>query len=273
MKIGVISDLHISDGDENQIIDNLTRVGLEKEIDLLLIAGDISEDVYRTIAYVEQLNKSLKTLYVPGNHDLWNRYNKLSTSEIYQLYLNDENCIVNQAYSINDDVEVLGHIGWYDYSLGDTTEYSVQELDEMTIQGRTWNDKNYINWEQSNKQVCNEFDDQLAKLITANHKQKIILTHMISNPGFKVLFDETRKNKGFFNSFLGSDKLYQLTKDKRVTHAVSGHVHYRKTICDNQTEYICPCLGSKNEWKRYDKSIDSYSQIEKCIQVINVDSD
>lgn len=270
MRIGAISDLHVKTVDNFDIINNLIKVSQQEQLDLLIIAGDISEDVSETIKHVNKLNTVVRTLYVPGNHDLWNRNNQLATKEIYNRYLADPNCLLGSPFVVNPELEIVGHIGWYDYSLGDTERYSNSQLDTMTIDNRTWNDKNYINWNLPNPQVCKQFDNQLETLITANDKQKIVVTHMISNPGFKVIFDEVRKNKSFFNSFLGSDKLYRLTLDSRVSHAICGHVHYRKTITDNQTDYICRCLGDANEWSRYSQSIDCYSQIKSCLYTFTV---
>lgn len=265
MKIGAISDLHIKDEESQQFIETLTDVCLSKRLDLLLIAGDISEDVNLTIKYIEQINTRIKCLYVPGNHDLWNRYNQLAIGEIYQMFENDENCLLGKIYNLSDEYDLVGHIGWYDYSLGDIANFNQTELDRMSIEDRTWNDKHYNSWTDNNKLVCNQIDDQIERLLKMSRRKKILITHMISNPGFKVMFDEVRNHKGFFNSYLGSERLYQMTKNNNITHAICGHVHYRKTIVDNQVIYVCPCLGSAGEWGRYAPNTTTKYQLEQCL--------
>lgn len=270
MKIGAISDLHIKDEESSYFLEQISDVCSKKEIDLLLIAGDISEDARLTIDYVQRLNKKVKTLYVPGNHDLWNKGNKMSTKEIYELFKRDQNCLLNKSYELTAELEIIGHIGWYDYSLGDEEQYSTLEFDSMVIDDRMWKDKKYVSWTGNNQFVCNTIDSEIETLINSNDKQKILVTHMISNPGFKVLFDESRSNKGFFNGFLGSDKLYRLTGNDLVTHAICGHVHYRKTIIENQTEYICMCLGNESEWSKYLKSPSLREQLKQCMYTFEI---
>lgn len=270
MRIGTVSDLHIKPQNSSEFITTLITVCNNQQLDLLLIAGDISEDVNLTIDYINQINQSIDCLYVPGNHDLWNRYNNLTTKQIYELYDNHQYCLLAKSKSITTDVEVVGHIGWYDYSLGDSHLYSESELDSMTIDGRTWNDKNFISWTENNREVASMIDDQIESLLTANQKQKILLTHMISNPGFKVMFDERRNHKGFFNSYLGTERLYHLTKGNNLSHAISGHVHYRKTIVDNQVKYICSCLGGSGEWSSYSADTSLSHQLTEAIYIFEI---
>lgn len=75
MKIGVIADLHIDRHNRLKPLDylkTLIEVVKSKNIDILLIAGDISNDFKLTSHFIEQLTQNLDTLvrFVPGNHDL-----------------------------------------------------------------------------------------------------------------------------------------------------------------------------------------------------------
>ncbi len=270
MKIGTISDLHLSRNEIDDYASKLVAVAINKQIDLLLIAGDISEDVIVTKKFIKKVNESLKTLYVPGNHDMWNNLNTLTTAQINEMYTLDANCLLNKKYEVNEQYTIIGHIGWYDYSLGAVDKYTTEQFDTMTIDKRTWRDKNYNEWTEDNINKCYEINNQIEQLINSTNKNIILLTHMISNPNFKVLFDEKRKNKGFFNAFLGSDKLYRLTFDHKIKYAICGHVHYRKQICENQTKYICPCLGTKSEWTNYDNDITLENQIDNCLVVFEI---
>ncbi len=166
-----------------------------------------------------------------------------------------------------DDV---GHVGWYDYSFGDTDTYSIAELDSMTINERTWNDKHYVDFGINNKQMCDLFNAQLEGLIRSTGGRKILLTHMISHPGFKVENDPLRKNEGFFNSFIGSEGLYKISQDDNIEYVICGHVHYRKALQEGNRLYICPCLGTEKEWSRYLADTSIEAQLEHAIHVITI---
>ncbi len=270
MRIATIADLHLSDNNANLIIEGLWKYVRNNNIDLILIAGDISEDVYKTIEYVNLISTKVLVRYIPGNHDLWNKYNQLDTKEIFQMYLADPNCLLMKTGLTETGMEIVGHIGWYDYSFGDTDTYSIDQLDAMTKGSRTWNDKHYIDFGVSNSKMSDLFNAQLEGLIKSTGGQKILLTHMVSHPGFKVDNDPTRSDEGFFNSFIGSEGLYQLSKDEKIEYVICGHVHYRKTIVEDNRLYICPCLGTEREWSKYSSDTSIDSQLEHAIQVIDV---
>lgn len=270
MRIATIADLHLNDNNAMSIIEGLWNYSANNDIDLLLIAGDISEDVHRTIEYVNIISAKVPVRYVPGNHDLWNKYNNMETKDIFQMYLADPNCLLMTTGLTKAGVEIIGHIGWYDYSLGDTSKYSIDELDSMTINERTWNDKHYVDFGINNKQMCDLFNAQLEGLIRSTGGKKILLTHMISHPGFKVENDPFRKNEGFFNSFIGSEGLYKISQDDNIEYVICGHVHYRKTIQEGNRLYICPCLGTEKEWSRYLADTSIEAQLEHAIQVITL---
>lgn len=76
MKIGAISDLHIDRHPKlnaQHYLDTLVDVVIKREIELLVIAGDISNDYRQVIQFINDLKEMLNIpiLFVPGNHDLW----------------------------------------------------------------------------------------------------------------------------------------------------------------------------------------------------------
>lgn len=268
MKIGCISDLHIRENEYNTYANEIIKYCKNEEIDLLLIAGDIGENAEMTVQWIKHLNVMLNVKYVPGNHDLWNRSSGLTSEESYQLYLEDDNCLLNKSIDITDEFCIVGHVGWYDYSYGQNYNYS--EFDLMSINHRKWNDIKYIDFEQSNFDICNKFNDEIEGLIKDSEKDIILMTHMISHPNFKVLYDSKRDNIDYFNAFLGSDKLHTLTLNEKVKYAISGHVHYRQSLVQDGCKYILPCLCSTNEWSNFNNYTDLPTQLKETIQLIEV---
>ena len=265
MKVAFISDIHINVSSAFPVLETLLTVVKENEADLLLIAGDISENYAETIAAVNSLNKVVKTLYVPGNHDLWRVEGEdKSNVDIYHIYSSDSNCLVNNSILI-EDVVFIGDAGWYDYSLA-SKDYSLDELDKMSINGRTWQDKIKNSFTKDNVRVCeymlNKLEAQLIKYESV--KKKVVLTHMLPIKEFCV--PDSIQDWSYFNAFLGSIRFKELFDRYSVTLSVSGHVHYRKSTVINKTTYICPCLGYGREWKLTDvDENDVRAQIEDAI--------
>ncbi len=240
MKIYTLSDIHINETSYAMFIEAFKK--LDFEIELLLIAGDISNDHQLSIKFIKELNQIIKTYYVPGNHDFYNS-SLIGSHEVFKLFENDENCLLNKRIKLNEDYDLVGHIGWYDYSYGDSLMYSTKEFDTMTIDNRSWNDINYIDFGVDNQTLSAKFNDQIESLLSMSDRKTILITHMLSNPRFKTIVDPNRGSIGFYNAFLGSNDLYLMTKNYNVSHAICGHVHYRIELFEDNIQYVCPCLN------------------------------
>ena len=80
MKIGILSDIHIDESPDGTIVDAIIQAVREAAPSLLLMPGDFScgwRSSLEAIARIED-GTGLRVLFVPGNHDLWN---KLSPDE------------------------------------------------------------------------------------------------------------------------------------------------------------------------------------------------
>lgn len=86
MKLGVISDLHI---DRHQTYSSeiylkyLIEVIEKARVSLIIIAGDISNNSERTLAFINQLDAAItaQVAFVPGNHDIWRNKEDTTTTE------------------------------------------------------------------------------------------------------------------------------------------------------------------------------------------------
>lgn len=255
MKIAVISDLHL---DVNQAFPVLERLGemlSTERANLVLVAGDITECADVSIDAMDLFAEfcGCPVYYVPGNHDLWSEdLSKWTTEEIYQSFVDDERCLAGKTRIIRcktGDFALVGDIGWYDYSFANE-QFGQSELEQMSHDGRTWQDKLKNEWTKDN---CGRNEIQLQRLEDrlkeAEGLPVIAVTHMIPIREFCV--PEEREMWKYFNAFLGSEKLGELFETYNVAVSVSGHVHYRKEAVHGNTRYICPCLGYHKEWKLY----------------------
>lgn len=231
----------------------------QSEVELLLIAGDISNDYQRSLDFLHQLEQvsSCKVLFVPGNHDYWSKDNNVTdTYKIYEAFKADSTSILEKPYVINDEWAVVGNSGWYNHSFG-SSQFSDEQFSEMTYKGRTWQDKIFVHWGASNQEMHQWFYNKIEKDVQAvSGRQIILMTHMVTHPHFIVPMPHELFS--YFNAFIGSSEYKKMYETYNIKVSVMGHVHYRKQWIENDVKYICACLGNCNEWRTKDpvKEID-----------------
>ena len=265
MLYAVISDIHIDINKEYDVINPLIHRISQSSASALLIAGDISDDYKITIDTVAFIKKQLgiPVYYVPGNHDMWSEnFKKTSTESIYDAFKQDSNCLLHGSVMLDEDTTLIGDIGWYDYSFG-STKFSKDDFERMNYMDRTWQDKLKNQWTVNNlarsRKVLKDLEDQLKQVKT---KRIIVMTHMVPIKEFTV--ENPNDMWEYFNAFLGSSKLHELYRKYNVTHAICGHIHYRKSIIKDGITYICPCLNYATEWGVK----DSEKEIKESLQWI-----
>lgn len=268
MKIGIISDIHLDINSDFDIISALDEVSRQQNCDMVLIAGDIHSNAYKTVESIEKLNSlgSIVYKYVPGNHDLWNdNIDIKSTDDIYKIFLNDKNCLCKNPVELDNWV-IVGDVGWYDYSFGNSDIYTFEEFEKMKLDDKTWQDSIKNCWTKNNKSRTLKSLNSLEILLEKyKNKNKIVVTHMLPVKEFCV--NDGRVMWQYFNAFLGSSAYEELYKKYNVNYAVCGHVHYRKTIEKNKTVYMCRCLNYHKEWQG---EADAKLQIEKAMDYIQI---
>ncbi|CDR66830.1 metallophosphoesterase [Staphylococcus schweitzeri] len=268
MKVGVIADLHIDRHNRLKpvnYLNTLIEAVKSKNIDILLIAGDISNDFKLTSHFIEQLTQNLDTLvrFVPGNHDLWNTEDT-STQETWDSYKSMSQCLVGQPNIINDEWAIVGHTAWYDYSYA-AKRFSLEQLQKGKYYGATWQDKERISWGISDQTLSKQAVEEVYKDIKKVGNRRIILvTHVVTHPEFVVpmphrIFD-------FYNAYIGTSDFNDLYDTFDIPYSVMGHVHFRKSIVDNGRHYICPCLGYPRQWR----TEDIYQEIIETMQIIEI---
>lgn len=255
MKIGVLSDLHIDTNKKKLIGKEAFSEIVSKQInyqniDLMLIAGDISSDYLVSQQFLDEVTdkSGIPVLFVPGNHDFWSIKNgETDTKKIYQFFKKQTNSLLNKPYILNDEWAIVGNAGWYDHGYADQTKYTQAEFNEMKLRSGMWQDKRYVHWGEENKETAQWMLNKIESDLQSVGERKIILmTHVVTHPKFVVSLPH--KIYDYFNAFLGSSSYERLYQTYPIAYSIMGHVHYRKTLVDNKVNYICACLGGSKHW-------------------------
>lgn len=248
MRIGTISDLHIDRTSQYSIEDFISGLVQElrmRAVDILLIAGDISNDHQKSYDFIKRLKTEGVTVYfVPGNHDFWSDE---AADDILNFFISKAECLIAAPLILNDEWAVAGHCGWYNYAYG-SSKFTDEQFERGKYKGSTWQDKVRLNWQTSDKVVSRRFAAQLKEDIAQLGSRKIIMmTHIVSHPGFTVpmpnrIFD-------FYNAYIGTSDLDAIYQTADIRYSIMGHVHFRSIFKEADTTYICPCLGYTREWR------------------------
>ncbi len=269
MKIAVLSDIHFdinyseTDSLEKALILKLKR----DQPDYFIIAGDLSNDYNKTLYHLEKIqnDSGITTVFVPGNHDLWNIENtEKSTAFIYERLRDFEGNICGTPLQLNEDWVIIGDTFWYDYSFADK-QFTYEELKSGKYAERNWKDKEYIAWGMDDVSVTNHFKKKVENQIL-KHKNKhiILVSHMLTHHEFTVKDRELWK---YFNGYLGSTAYTKLIQaHDNIRFAIMGHVHYRKQIEEQGVVYLCNCLNYRKEWQ-YERATDELELAMKVIEI------
>lgn len=277
MKIGVISDIHIDEQkDEMEFEEIFAQCINESEADVILIAGDISEYYKRSLNFIKRLRGKIHAgiYFCPGNHDLWSKYEpEIHADDITAcMREEDEGFLQNDAVFLTENTVLISGCGWYDYSFSSPGMFTVEEMRRKNYMGRQWRDGIYASHGKNDEDVNSEWNSGLLKLVNDYKDYNVIfMTHMVNHPAFLVSENhEKYKMFQYFNGFLGSQGLYEITKKRNIKYAISGHVHFRKNVTENGTCYMCRCLGYPDEFKLFGAALDLKSQIDNSFGFIRL---
>lgn len=270
MRIGTISDLHIdrpSDYTETEYAETLTSLAEDQHLDVLLIAGDISNDYRKSYQFVQEMKRrtNKEVLFIPGNHDYWNVDEK-KTHEIHEFFMQQPECLMGHPYIINDDWAIVGNSGWYDYTFA-SSEYTTERLERRRFKGATWQDKVHVDWGMSDIEVSHKAAEMAEKDLQKVEDKKIILvTHVVTDPSFRVPMPHRIFN--YFNAFIGTSDFQPLFQKYNIRYSLMGHVHFRGETEKDGIEFACVSLGYFREWRT--KNI--YHEMSHALNVIEIDS-
>lgn len=259
--LGVISDLHIDNNARNlqkgetfEVL--LANLLIEREVDTLLMAGDVSNNYLKTQAFIEEVEdrSGVEILFVPGNHDFWQKEPTEGQAwDIYDFFQKQSQSLIAKPRHLSDEWAIVGNPGWYDYEYADLEKYDLDELAKRRLRFGDWNDKHYVNFGESDRTVSRKMKEQLEQdLKSVGDKKIILMTHVATHSQFVV--PTPHRLYSYMNAFLGAKSYEELYKNKGydIQYNIMGHVHFQQRYYSDQCLHMMACLGNRRHWLNKD---------------------
>ena len=272
MKLGVLSDLHIDRHHTYQpemYLQYVVEVVEQAELNLLIIAGDISNDHEKTLAFINQLDASIsaQVAFVPGNHDIWRKSNaSMTTNAILNIYRQHPLCLMHAPIILGEWC-IVGHMGWFDYTYANS-RFDDEKLQRGKHYGATWQDLVHTDFTDDAKERAMCYAHEVNRQLKQHQEKKIILvTHFVTHPQFLV--STPHRVFEFFNGFIGTQSFDMLFRQYDIRFSIMGHVHFRKVVNEEKTSYIAACLGYPREWQ----TLNLKTELKQTLRVFDIEKE
>lgn len=275
MKIAFISDLHVDNAPRSfPLVECLAAHLTAIQPDVFIIAGDIAANTRlfeRTLNQFSQLPAA--KLLVAGNHDIWvdspeslrqGIHSTLKYTEIIP-----ELCSRNGFIALGGDPHIIngvgfaGTIGWYDYTLRNTSYddvFSLETYRNKQYSDRfTWNDLKFAHWmdgrgkrRKGDEEVAREteasLERQLADLQRQGITRTVVVTHHL--PFREMVFYPNCLPFDFFSAYMGSEGLGKvIASHHSVRQVICGHSHIKSSLPMGGLLAMKSPLGYYREWR------------------------
>jgi predicted MPP superfamily phosphohydrolase len=238
LRLAFTSDLHIDHHPE--VVDLVAARAREAEVDVLVVAGDVSSREPRVADALDRLADEVpRVAFVPGNHDLWVRDGDPDSRERYEETIPalcaraGVVCLTEGPIDVGG-VTLVGQTGWYDYSLADpalgipASDYRRGRFGKLL-----WTDKQLIRWPGLDDEALTAWmTERLARDLAAAPRDRpaVVVTHMLP---FVELATSRPLPWGFVRGFLGATSLGRAIADAvasglEVAQVISGHTHFAR---------------------------------------------
>lgn len=252
MRIAFIADIHYDLQTTYTKFDFFKTIKLvcqSKKADLLVVAGDISNNSILTIRFLEELQDFLgfPTYFVPGNHDFWSE--KQDAWELLECYQRHPQCLMHESILLQEDWLLIGTCAWYNH-YANNGRHCKTFLDKGYYQGYHWMDKKKIHWGKDDPSMSQYFCEQVEKELRTYRADNIILvTHMVTVPELQIPADsEFQEDIDYFNAYISTNDFDKIYRDFPIRYSFMGHVHSRQFCCRDQIQFYTCCLGTAREW-------------------------
>ncbi|AIM63506.1 metallophosphoesterase [Weissella ceti] len=260
--LGFISDLHfdINKIDDETAVNVLISVIKRHDLDVLVLVGDTYNDFTRTQQLVQEISDrhdNVQVFFVAGNHDMGRNVSAAELEETYPHYLHKRYVDLP-----NSNIRLIGHNGWYDYSLSPT----VSEEAGWAFHNGLYFDR-VIPQNESDLARTDKGLDEMAKLLQqaqADQKEVIFATHFVPIKDDLHVSEDLRLQ--LVNAMMGSKRVGELLQaQKNVRAVVFGHQHVNPPIrYYDDVPYVNVALGIKKRHQEW-LNIDLMTAIEeKC---------
>lgn len=242
MRVFAISDLHVDYQRNFSWVGNLSKAEFQE--DVLLIAGDISDDLRLLQDTMDILRSRFRAVfYTPGNHDLWTVPKRIECSldKFYHVLEMARNSGLQTSPEVIEGIHFVPLFSWYDYTFG----CPGQEL------RNSWIDYQRVRWPQEYNDVSiakyfSELNERFLDIRDTERKSKVIsMSHFV--PSIKVLPTFIPRKFDFLHPVLGSKILGEQVATLRPDVHVYGHSHVNQTTEINGVRFVNQALGYPNE--------------------------
>jgi predicted phosphodiesterase len=234
MKYDVGSDIHVDINSSQPLaFEDLKQDGS----DVLVLAGDISNDARYTAYIIEEAAKVYDdVVFVDGNHEHYSSYDLGMTVEDGMKFLSDlsdENPNIHfldgKRTFQKEGVLFVGANGWYDFKLA-PKQYTRDKI--IHCWNTEMNDSKYIQFNMQPDDLARLQADLIRQQVgraqnDASVEKIVVITHTLSNPkGIKYTGNPTwdMLNGAYGNSCMHD--VFQEDTNGKILHAICGHTHY-----------------------------------------------
>lgn len=222
MRVFAVSDVHVDYAENLDWVLQLSQQDYQE--DILILAGDISDDMDLLAQVFESLNGKFKALlFVPGNHELWvqNEGHDCSLEKFEAINSLATRHGVHTSLFEWGDISFVPLLSWYDFSFGDPDRHLK----------RAWRDFRACRWPAhliDSNAVTEFFHQKNVSLLDTENKTVISYSHFL--PRIDVMPDRIPAERRRVYPVLGSVGLGEQIKRLKPDIHVYGHSHVNQSI-------------------------------------------
>lgn len=251
MRVFAVSDIHLDYPENQRWLLDLSAFDFQS--DILILAGDVTDNLALLSYCFEVLvQKFLKVLFVPGNHELWvNRVGTREASNISSLEKHNKvvklaigHGIVTEPYTI-EKVTIVPLQSWYDYSFGEPCE----KLKEV------WADFRFCSWPNNMHalDVTHYFLEQNQNYLNESNQTLISFSHFL--PRIDLMPSFVPQKYQYLYPAFGSQLLETQIRQLQPDIHVYGHSHLNTHQTLDNIVYINNAFGYPSEGRIAKKTL------------------
>lgn len=281
MRIGFLSDLHCERW-RTDLVGLLAGVAERRELDYLVLSGDIAAGADAALRFCERLDAAMTTRLriVAGNHDLYvPDYKNLTPAQIRaESAAFYARITYESAYSlllhpiITPQWFITGLGGWYDYSFArGYPDVDVERLSRSRVARWLWSDNAQVrggcfDYRIDKARVEEDIRTLRAALTCseASGRRTCVVTHMLPTRALAA-----RLPIPYYSHFvhlLGSERYRALYEEMGVSLSISGHTHLPMRRCISGVRYVNVSIPSRALWRH---PFAPEKEIERVMLVLN----
>ena len=259
--IDVVSDLHIDQWSPNYNnkypcgkISNHPHKFKKTDAKILVVAGDVSDDLELTIKYLNEISEYYeKILFVDGNHEHVTAYPELfSREEIYTKIRSKKIIYLPKTpYRVKNTI-FIGASGWWDYD-----NFSSEETEKNTEYFKYWIKK--FSRKQNIDFIMNVIERSTLEFNLLENLLKkyennptidniVIVTHTVPKREYCYL------EQHHTSATQHNTKFDKLLKYKKISHWIFGHAH-NSTDEKNDIHFISNPRGRPEDYNRIEYDV------------------